>query len=1050
MTARSTVWERIGIALVLSVLTGATALAQATATSTTLTSSANPSKSGSSVTFTATVAGSDGAVPTGSVTFNDGATALGTAALNIRGAGQAVGGGVSRTCAVTAGGGLKCWGDNLYGRLGDGSGTNQNSPVDVSSLGSGVIGVSAGDDHTCALMATGGVKCWGRNAFGELGDGTAPTDHATPVDVSGLSSGVVAIAAGSLHTCALTTAGGVKCWGSNNSGELGSGNHTEQHVPVDVIGLTSDVVAIAAGAFSTCAITADGTLKCWGDNTFGQLGTGDTTSQSTPVDILTGVVAVSIGHDHTCAVMSGGSVKCWGFNTVKQVGDTTTDWRLSPVDVIGLSGTIKAVAAGYSHTCALNDSGTVQCWGSNSFGQFGIGSAELANDVVTSGFSTDATAIAAGNEEVCVRAGDGSLQCAGNNRSGELGIGSLTQAEVHTPVDVVGFGVGMSLGVSKAALTTAALTLGNHSITAAYGSDTLHDASTSPILTQTVTASGKSDQTITFNSIPPLDATVGGATYVPAATASSGLTVSLGAGGACTIASGVVHFNSVGSCTVTADQAGDGDYNPAPQVTVVFAVAQGASSAAISSSRNPSSPGQSVTFQALIASADTSVKPTGSVTFRDGAGTIDTETLSNGTASTTVSSLTIGAHSITAQYAGNANFQGAMSGALTQKVTANIGTEARVNTHAAGSQQSPAVARLAGNSYVVAWQSNGQDRSGNGIYAQRYRANGSKFGAELHVSTTTAGDQSLPAVAGLSDGRFVVVWQSPDGSGFGIYGQIFKATGARSGRQFRVNTRAAGAQTQAKVAALPGGKFVVVWASNGQDGSGLGVYARRYARTGKPAGAEFRVNTTTRGAQSNPAVAGLSNGSFIVSWQGADASGSGIYLQRYGATGRRLGRQTQVNTVTVGNQSLPAIAGLANRGFAIAWQSAQQDGSGLGVYAQCYRANAAKSGGQIHVSTATAGNQAAPSLAAFTDGGFVASWTSAGEDGSGQGIYAQAFSNAGARVNVEFGVNTTTAGNQAQPAEAAFAAGNFVVVWTSADAAQNGIYSQRARVPGTN
>jgi hypothetical protein len=182
----------------------------------------------------------------------------------------------------------------------------------------------------------------------------------------------------------------------------------------------------------------------------------------------------------------------------------------------------------------------------------------------------------------------------------------------------------------------------------------------------------------------------------------------------------------------------------------------------------------------------------------------------------------------------------------------------------------------------------------------------------------------------------------------------------------------------------------------------------------------------------------------------ADASGDGIFLQRYNAAGHKLGAQTQVNTVTVNDQSLPVIAGLANGGFVIAWQSTQQDGSGLGVYAQCYRPNAAKQGGEIHVSTATVGNQAAPSVAAFTDGGFVAAWTSSGQDGSGQGVYAQAFSNTGARVNVEFGVNTTTAGNQNQPVETAFAAGSFVVVWTSADAAQNGLYSQRAKVPGTN
>jgi alpha-tubulin suppressor-like RCC1 family protein len=1049
MTIRSIFAARVGGVLVLSLLSASAAPAAPVATSTALTSSLNPSQEGDSVTFTATIAGSGNGAPAGSVTFNDGITSLGSATVETRTATQAASGGVSYACAVTAAGALKCWGSNSDGVLGDGSGANQDSPVSVSGLSSGVVGVATGDDHTCALMATGGVKCWGRNAFGALGDGTKPTDHVTPVDVSGLSN-AVAISAGFLHTCALTNTGGVKCWGSNDNGELGNNTQTEADTPVDVTGLTSGVVAIAAGSFSTCAITSGGTLKCWGDNSFGRLGTGDTTHRLTPVNILTGVVAVSIGNDHTCTLMSAGGVKCWGFNDNKQVGDTTTTWRLTPVDVVGLSGAIKAISAGSSHTCALNDSGVIQCWGNNSYAQISS-STETHLDVTTSSLTSGAIAVIAGDYFNCAQYSDSSLQCVGGNGSGQLGRGNGETIAEDSPAGVVNFGAGAGMVFGKATLTTAALAIGDHNITGAYDGDADHNASTSPTLTQTVTASGKSNQTINFTSSAPGGATVGGSTYAPAATASSTLTVSFGASGACTIASSVVHFNAVGSCTVSADQAGDADYNAAPQVTQVFAVAQGTSNAAVSSSRNPSAAGQSVTFQATIAgSGDNSVNPTGNVTFRDGASTIGTDALSGGAASTTISTLTIGSHNITAQYAGDANFQGVTSSALGQQVTAKIGAEARVNTNTAGSQQSPAVARLAGSSYVVVWQSNGQDHSGNGIYAQRYRANGGKFGAELHVSTTTAGDQSLPAVAGLSDGRFVVVWQSSDRSGPGIYGQIYRANGAKSGREFRINTTTAAAQTQPRIAALPAGRFVVAWTSNGQDGSNLGVYARLYDAAAQPDSAELAVNTTTQGHQSNPAVAGLTNGSFVVTWQATDASGDGIFLQRYNATGHKIGGQAQVNTVSVDDQSLPAIAGLANGGFVIAWQSAQQDGSGLGVYAQCYRANGAKQGGETHVSTATAGNQVAPAIAGFTDGGFVAAWTSAGQDGSGQGIYAQAFSNTGARVNVEFGVNTTTAGNQTQPAGAAFAAGSFIVVWTSADAAQNGIYSQRATVPGTN
>ncbi|MCX6538746.1 MAG: RCC1 repeat-containing protein, partial [Acidobacteria bacterium] len=253
------------------------------------------------------------------------------------------------TCALTVGGGVKCWGLNFDGQLGDGTPTSRSTPVNVSGLTSGVSAVAAGRFHTCAVTSGGGVKCWGSNQYGQLGDGTT-THRFTPVDVSGLTSGVIAVTAGYFHTCAVTSGGGVKCWGYNNSGQLGDGTS------------------------HTCAVTSGGGVKCWGSNNLGQLGDGTTTQRVTPVDVsalTSGVSAVDAGGYHTCALTAGGGVKCWGLNSIGQLGHGTTTQHLTPVDVSGLTSGVIAVTAGYFHTCAVTSGGGVKCWGYNNSGQLG-------------------------------------------------------------------------------------------------------------------------------------------------------------------------------------------------------------------------------------------------------------------------------------------------------------------------------------------------------------------------------------------------------------------------------------------------------------------------------------------------------------------------------------------------------------------------------------------------------------------------------------------------------------------------------------------------------
>ena len=348
------------------------------------------------------------------------------------------------TCALTDSGAVKCWGDNGDGQLGDGTTTNRNVPIAVSGLSSGIIAIAGGGDHTCALASSGAVKCWGDNEYGQLGDGTT-VNRNVPVNVSGLSSGIIAIAGGGAHTCALASSGAVKCWGDNEYGQLGDGTNNDSNISVNVSGLSSGIIAIAAGGEHTCALTSSGALKCWGANGDGQLGNG---RSNVPVDVSglsSGIIAISAGGVHTCALTYSGAVKCWGFNWYGQLGDGTGGyWRNDsnvPVAVSGLSSGISAISAGWYHTCALTDSGAVGCWGRNNYGQLGDWTyGGLSNvPVAVSYLSSGISAISAGKGHTCALTSSGAVKCWGYNWHGQLGDGTYNLYS-YVPVNVLGFG----------------------------------------------------------------------------------------------------------------------------------------------------------------------------------------------------------------------------------------------------------------------------------------------------------------------------------------------------------------------------------------------------------------------------------------------------------------------------------------------------------------------------------------------------------------------------------------------------------------------------------
>jgi alpha-tubulin suppressor-like RCC1 family protein len=316
--------------------------------------------------------------------------------------------------------------------------------------------VTAGHAHSCALLTSGAVKCWGSNDLGQLGDGTQ-TSSVTPVDTAGLTDAVV-LSAAYAHTCAVTSAGAAKCWGYNLHGEIGNGS-PELFVttPSTPTGLGSGVASVASGNGHSCALLTNGGVQCWGYNAYGQLGDGTTTDRATPVSVsgLSGVTAIAVGRRQSCAITSGGDVLCWGLNTAGQLGVGTQTGpetcdgiacSRTPVAVPGVSGAASIMSGGF-HTCAVTPSGGAKCWGANTNGQVGDGTFETRTSPVdVAGLTSGVAAIATGGLHTCAITSGGGAKCWGRDADGELGDGATSDSNV--PVDVSGLASGVaSLGL---------------------------------------------------------------------------------------------------------------------------------------------------------------------------------------------------------------------------------------------------------------------------------------------------------------------------------------------------------------------------------------------------------------------------------------------------------------------------------------------------------------------------------------------------------------------------------------------------------------------------
>lgn len=1121
--------------------------------------------------------------------------------------------GTEHTCAIDANLGVSCWGANVDGQLGDGTRIQRLNPVQVKNLASlDIIGIAGGDGHTCALTGAGMVQCWGANGAGQLGNGTN-TDSLTPVAVSGLASGAVAIVAGATHSCAITAAGGVKCWGDNASGQLGNGTTTGSNVPVDVTGLTAGMASLAANNDHTCAVGTDGGMKCWGANNSGQLGNNSYTSSPTPVQVTgltSGVAAATAGGFHTCALMTDGTARCWGYNSDGELGNGTTTDSPTPVIVTGLAGGAD-ISSGNTHTCVARSDGSAVCWGANDMGQLGNGTmAASSTPVAVTGYGPGtaliygiatftAKTLAIGKHSITADySGDAthapgvspafaqvvdayptatSLASSLNPSafSDKITFTATVTSSHGTPTGTVTFKNGATtlgtgaLSKGKAVLSTSKLNAGQYTITADYGGAATFAPSTSVPLKQivgdaktttTVTSSlnpSKLGDKVTFTATittakagspsigtvifrngivemgqvnvtkggkatlstsklpvgvskinalfngapnylnsasPDLKQTVNKATVSIALKASAtqsrfGETVRLTAkvsplakgspepagtvnfkrGGktlqsvplAGGVAKAVITGLPVGAHGFSAVHAGDTNYRKATTLVLDHTVIRGKTTVSVNSSAadeggangSAISPGEPVTFAVRVRPVSpASGIPDGPVALYVNGKTVQSLALLNGRA-TFAQTFQTGDHAVRVDFGGSGSWKSSKSATQTLSIDPR-GEEFQVNTTVKQAQEDAALAALDDGTFVAVWSSNGQDGSGRSVHTQRFKVTKTgqvkKQGGESQVNTYAAADQSNGVLTGVKKASWLYAWESEDqdaallgeDQSTGIYMQRYAADGEPDGGEMRVNDETRRDQTDPALTNVRGRTVVAAWVSGDQDGDGTGIFARLFKANGTPKSGDIQVNDEAAGDQSDPAIAGLAGGGFVIAFVTPDGNGTGVHQRRFDRAGRPKRKARRVNTETAGDQSEPALAALADGGYVVSWTSDRQDGSKTGIFAQRFDAKGMAKGAEIAVNSTTKKAQAQSHITALADGGFLISWHSQGQDGSGFGVYAQRFTAKGKAKGVEFRVNQTVKHDQAEPALTTLPDGSVIAAWTSdkQDGAKHGIF----------
>jgi cysteine-rich repeat protein len=367
----------------------------------------------------------------------------------------AVAAGGSHTCALLRSGKVRCWGDNAFGQLGYGDTERRSRPGPDIDLGGRAVQLSAGSDHTCAVLDTGAVRCWGNGVDGRLGYGNTNRigDDETPASAGDVPLGGIAVnvSAGTFHTCAVLDTGGVRCWGRASDGQLGYGNvntigDNEPPSAAGDIDVGGRAVQVAAGRIHTCALLDTAGVRCWGSGAFGELGTGfptiaigDDEPPSVLGDVPVGgpVAQIVANQFHSCALLVAGGVRCWGDNLSGNLGYGNEGGSIGDNETpasagdIPLAGVATQISTNLFHTCAILSTGDVRCWGFGASGRLGYGNVEdIGNDEVPASVGTVSTGglvgqISTGGGHTCALLGDHTVRCWGFGIRGALGTGSI-------------------------------------------------------------------------------------------------------------------------------------------------------------------------------------------------------------------------------------------------------------------------------------------------------------------------------------------------------------------------------------------------------------------------------------------------------------------------------------------------------------------------------------------------------------------------------------------------------------------------------------------------